>query len=823
MRKFQPLVKVPTQAAGLKPAAPTPAAPTPAPPTPAAPTPTETWEALYAKKKGPKKRVMWHDGVLRRDGDRLVLIDDEGAVISRAFAAKTSSLAEDTEDDKLFAAYRVQVGSRCDKENAVPRKDGKLSAEGPALGRAAKRVLLPAAPKRPLLSAPATRVAKKRVVAQKKRLEPFAIWDSPRVELVGSLAAKLRPHQLEAVKFLYACLSGRNATRCNGGSGAILADEPGLGKTLTTLSLLRVVAKATVTVNRDDATPRVRKVAILCPATIVGQWVAENTRWFGRVSSNVAFVAALEDAAFDGRPETARAAISRWAAMDARSTTVVLVVSYETCLRHSQTILNHQHLDALVFDEGHRLKKAAGKLATAIRACRARKRLLITGTPAMNNLDEFWALADIVNPGVLGSLADFKRSTGKRIEVGARKGATRVDVDDAEAARDAVRHQASAWFLRRTQANVVRTSIPPKTEHVVCCRMTVSQKNAYRAACARAKAGETEPLAAVNELRTLSTRGPAGDASDHHHHPESGKLDLVLALVSAAIAEGDRLVLVSTSTKTLDVLAELCASREWRCARLDGSTPADQRTSLVRAFNSPSSREAVFLLSSRAGGCGLNLVGANRLVLVDADWNPATDEQAMARVWRDGQTKPVHIYRLLSAASIDEKILQRQLAKHDIADAVVDGADARASFDAEDLRAIFDYDPDLASSTFGALLADDDDDNNNWPPFKGARSIDADDVLRQAAIETQLVTYLRSARFHSDGKPPVVLGAKHPEATKRPRDDEATDDDDEASSEPHVAATTSQEEEEEEEEEAPTRRSRRRIIEEDEEEEDLFR
>ena len=115
---------------------------------------------------------------------------------------------------------------------------------------------------------------------------------------------------------------------------------------------------------------------------------------------------------------------------------------------------------------------------------------------------------------------------------------------------------------------------------------------------------------------------------------------------------------------TLDACARECESRGWPAARLDGSTPAGERQGLVNAFNRPRSDAFVFLLSTRAGGCGLNLVGASRLLLLDPDWNPAADEQAMARVWRDGQTRPVHVYRLLGAGTVDEKIFMRQLGKH---------------------------------------------------------------------------------------------------------------------------------------------------------------
>lgn len=125
----------------------------------------------------------------------------------------------------------------------------------------------------------------------------------------------------------------------------------------------------------------------------------------------------------------------------------------------------------------------------------------------------------------------------------------------------------------------------------------------------------------------------------------------------------DRIILVSNYTQTLDLFAQLCREREYRYLRLDGKTPISTRQKSVDDFNDPSKDEFVFLLSSKAGGCGLNLIGGNRLVLFDPDWNPANDKQAAARVWRDGQKKRVYIYRFLSAGTIEEKVYQRQISK----------------------------------------------------------------------------------------------------------------------------------------------------------------
>ena len=125
----------------------------------------------------------------------------------------------------------------------------------------------------------------------------------------------------------------------------------------------------------------------------------------------------------------------------------------------------------------------------------------------------------------------------------------------------------------------------------------------------------------------------------------------------------DRVVLVSNYTQTLDLFEVMCKQEGWQSCKLDGSCSIKQRTKMVADFNDPRAQLFAFLLSSKAGGCGLNLIGGNRLVLFDPDWNPANDKQAAARVWRDGQKKRVYIYRMLQAGTIEEKVWERQLSK----------------------------------------------------------------------------------------------------------------------------------------------------------------
>jgi DNA repair and recombination RAD54-like protein len=162
----------------------------------------------------------------------------------------------------------------------------------------------------------------------------------------------------------------------------------------------------------------------------------------------------------------------------------------------------------------------------------------------------------------------------------------------------------------------------------------------------------------------------------------------------------DKIVLISNYTQTLDVFEQLCRNRKYGTLRLDGTMNVSKRQKLVDKFNDPDGPEFVFLLSSKAGGCGLNLIGANRLVLFDPDWNPAADQQALARVWRDGQKKDCFVYRFIATGTIEEKIFQRQSHKQSLSSCVVDSAeDVERHFSLDSLRELFQYRPGTTSDT----------------------------------------------------------------------------------------------------------------------------
>lgn len=288
-------------------------------------------------------------------------------------------------------------------------------------------------------------------------------------------------------------------------------------------------------------------------------------------------------------------------------------------------------------------------------------------------------------------------------------------------------------LIRRT-SDILSKYLPVKIEQVVCCRLTPLQTELYKRFLKQAKPAEelregkmtVSSLSSITLLKKLCNHPaliydkcveeedgfegaleifPPTYSAKALEPQLSGKmlvLDYILAVTRSR--SSDKVVLVSNYTQTLDLFEKLCRARRYLYVRLDGTMSIKKRAKVVERFNNPLSPDFVFMLSSKAGGCGLNLIGANRLVMFDPDWNPANDEQAMARVWRDGQKKTCYIYRLLSAGTIEEKIFQRQSHKKALSSCVVDEEqDVERHFSLGELKELFTLDEASLSDTHDRL------------------------------------------------------------------------------------------------------------------------
>ncbi|PNS17406.1 hypothetical protein CAC42_7089 [Sphaceloma murrayae] len=517
----------------------------------------------------------------------------------------------------------------------------------------------------------------------------------------------LREHQRLGVSFMYECVMGM---RCKEGAGAILADEMGLGKSLQTIALLWTLLKQNP---EYGDRPVVRKAIVVCPASVTKNWKKEFRKWLGNERIGVL---QLDD-------QKKIRSFTRGRSYQ------VLVVGYEMFNLIQKDLQKCEEIDIIVADEGHRLKTSKNKTATAIKELDIERRIVLTGTLLQNDYSEWYSVVDFVNPGFLGKYSSFKRDFENKILRARQLEASPEDIEKGEEADAELKAQTGSFILRRT-VDILARYLPAKTEYVVLCRPTDFQVQVYNAILTSGtltaalrnselslslinilkKACNSPALLALPPQTTLKPSKP-DDAesinpsilSDLHATippsklrtgTTSGKLRVLDQLLHRIYTTtSEKVVVMSNYTTTLDIIANLVSNLSYAFTRLDGSTPASKRQDMVDAFNAaPQRKHFVFLMSTKAGGVGLNLIGASRLVLFDADWNPALDLQAMGRICRDGQRRRCWIYRLVTKGCIEERIFQRQVAKLGLAESVVDDRRGGRGFSAEELRDLFGFD-----------------------------------------------------------------------------------------------------------------------------------
>ncbi|CAH9100397.1 unnamed protein product [Cuscuta europaea] len=582
-------------------------------------------------------------------------------------------------------------------------------------------------------------------------VEPLVLWQSEEIgeECYSSkpiaveplLVKFLRPHQREGVQFMFDCVSGLLST--SNINGCILADDMGLGKTLQSITLLYTLLR-----QGFDGKAMVRKAIIVTPTSLVSNWEAEIKKWVGERVNLVALSESTRDDVISGIHSFT----------SPRSNLQVLIVSYETFRMHTSKFSNDSSCDLLICDEAHRLKNDQTLTNRALASLSCKRRILLSGTPMQNDLEEFYSMVNFTNPGVLGDAAYFRRYYEMPIVCGREPSATEEEKRLSTERSTELSTKVNQFILRRTNA-LLSNHLPPKIIEVVCCKLTplqaklyshfIHSKNVKRAITEETK--RSKILAYITALKKLcnhpkliydtiksgkpgtmgfedcislfpqemfSGRSGSWTGGDGLWVELSGKMH-VLARLLAQLRHStdDRIVLVSNYTQTLDLFAQLCRERRYPFVRLDGTTSITKRQKLVNEFNDPLKDGFAFLLSSKAGGCGLNLIGGNRLVLFDPDWNPANDKQAAARVWRDGQRKRVYVYRFLSSGTIEEKIYQRQISKEGLQQVIQqEQADSEIQgnlLSTEDLRDLFTFHDSVRSEIHEKISCTRCEDNDD--------------------------------------------------------------------------------------------------------------
>ncbi|KAF2263968.1 chromodomain helicase-like protein [Lojkania enalia] len=449
---------------------------------------------------------------------------------------------------------------------------------------------------------------------------------------------QLRSFQLNGVNFL-----AHNWCR---GTNVILADEMGLGKTVQTVSFMNWL--------RHD---RRQEGPFICvvPLSTMPAWAETFNNWTPDINYVI----------YTGREEARRIIREYELLVDGNVKKVkfnVLMTTYEYVLADWQ-FLSQLKWQFLAVDEAHRLKNRESQLYEKLRQFNAPSRLLITGTPIQNTLGELSALMDFLMPG-------------------------KIEVDDSFdlASEDASRKLAELsaaiqpYMIRRTKEKV-ENDLPPKSEKILRVELSDIQLEYYKNILTRNyealnEGGNGQKQSLLNivmELKKASNHAllfPNAEArllKDTSTKDEilktiitsSGKMMLLDRLLAKLKADGHRVLIFSQMVHMLNLLTDYLRLRNYPFQRLDGTVPASDRKIAIDHFNAPDSDDYCFLLSTRAGGLGINLMTADTVILFDSDWNPQADLQAMARAHRIGQQRPVTVYRLVSKDTIEEEILER--------------------------------------------------------------------------------------------------------------------------------------------------------------------
>jgi len=656
------------------------------------PQPTGLNEVVVSKyliqwrKKSNKKNKTWDgDGtIVSTKGDRsidLVLKDSDAKILSK----KSFSLsAPPNFVNSVFSigGFEFEVEEEIETTNLDNQQIGKLPFKPVCINREQNKK-----PKAVELNSGTDPTVldtnSKSILLPRNEAAKFDVAIDPH------LAVHLRPHQVEGVKFLYECVMGYRDFE---GMGCLLADEMGLGKTLMTISLIWTLIKQ----NPVKRGPTITNVLIVCPVTLINNWVNEFKKWLG---PNKVGILTL-----NGNNASDRSNIINFGKLNVYQ---VLIMNYEKIGTYFEE-LSGVSFDLMICDEGHRLKSSTNKVLNYLTNLRIPKKVLLTGTPIQNDLVEFYTIINFVNPGLLGEFKLFQKEFINPIVKSRDVNCYDLSLKKKgeELSKELIR-MTQKFILRRTQS-ILTKYLTKKTDLIIFVPPTQLQIRLFKFILNLPNFLEqidssNQALTLINVFKKICNSPSllANDAcfksieqnGSFQLTTSSGKINILIPLLLEITSLKEKVVLISNYTKTLNLLELILKKLNLSFIRLDGSTPNNMRSKLVNSFNKNDSIN-VFLLSSKAGGMGINLVGASRLILFDNDWNPAIDLQSMSRIHRDGQQKHCFIYRLMTTGCIDEKIFQRQLMKNNLSSTFLDNETKKNDnvFDDYEMKKLFEID-----------------------------------------------------------------------------------------------------------------------------------
>lgn len=463
-------------------------------------------------------------------------------------------------------------------------------------------------------------------------------------------SGKLREYQMNGLRWLVSLYNNH----LNG----ILADEMGLGKTVQVIALICYLMET-----KNDRGP----FLVVVPSSVLPGWESELTFWAPTINK----------IAYAGPPEERRRLFKERIVPQKFN---VLLTTYEYLMnKHDRPKLSKINWHYIIIDEGHRIKNASCKLNADLKLYQSSHRLLLTGTPLQNNLEELWALLNFLLPNIFNSSEDFSQWFNKPFESNVDNSADEALLSEEENLLIINRlHQVLRPFVLRRLKHKVENQLPEKIERLVRCEASAYQKLLMKRVEENlGSIGNTKGRSVHNtvmELRNICNHPYLSQLHSElvdgllpaHYLPSlvrlCGKLEMLDRLLPKLKATDHRVLFFSTMTRLLDVMEEYLSWKQYKYLRLDGHTSGNDRGALIEEFNRPGSQFFIFLLSIRAGGVGVNLQAADTVIIFDTDWNPQVDLQAQARAHRIGQKKEVLVLRLETVRTVEEQV--RAAAEH---------------------------------------------------------------------------------------------------------------------------------------------------------------
>ncbi|KAJ2945865.1 hypothetical protein O0L34_g4771 [Tuta absoluta] len=495
------------------------------------------------------------------------------------------------------------------------------------------------------------------------------------------------------------------------GSGGLLGDEMGLGKTVQVIAFLAGLSKT-----QSGSWGGLGPSIIVAPATVIYQWVSHFHFWCPQLR-----VAVLHNS---GSHVGNHNKLIR----EIHQAHGILLITYAGIVRYSADLLARKW-HYLILDEGHKIRNPETQVSKYVKKFQTPHKLLITGSPMQNSLQELWSLFDFMRPGLLGTYNAFMEHFAQPITQGGYANATDLQEATALEIAKALKNVITPYMLRRTKAEVQEhIKLPEKNEQVLFCALSKEQRDLYmgylmsrtvRSILDREnRFGDplrARVLVALSTLRKICNHPDlylyeAQEEQEHvdenrfGHWKRCGKMTVVHSLLKIWQKQGHRALIFSQSRAMLCLLEQYLVNQEYKYLKMDGTVSVSQRQNLIKTFNE-NNEYLVFLATTRVGGLGVNLTGADRVIIYDPDWNPATDNQAKERAWRIGQLRNVTVYRLLSAGTIEEKIYQRQIFKHFLSNKILIDPNQKNVLTTSTLQGLFTLeDPNHEGDTETASL-----------------------------------------------------------------------------------------------------------------------